>query len=141
MFYVITAPIGQSLQTFWQKIAACGAAGVTFLLLTGQTALADPAQIFGSAEEDATPILILISPVAGIEFESTPAGPDDVLARLRRGWTISIACLREPSATFRISSQSSNGVTCRLNLRCCLSLRVPTTHLRIRMVVRPVSGK
>jgi len=88
MFYVISAPARQLLQTFWQKIPAFVAASVTFLLLHGQAALANPALIIGAAQEDATPILTLISPVAGIELESTPAGPDDVLARLRRGFNL-----------------------------------------------------
>jgi membrane-bound lytic murein transglycosylase D len=91
MFNVITAPVGQLLQTFWQKIPAFGAVGVTFLLLTGQAALANPALVIGTAVEDATPILTLISPVAGIELESTPAGPDDVLARLRRNFNLTYA--------------------------------------------------
>jgi len=86
MLYVITAPVGQLLQTFWQKIPAFGAIGVTFLLLTSQSALANPALTMGS--EDATPILTLISPVAGIDLVSTPAGPDDVLARLRHGFSL-----------------------------------------------------
>jgi len=88
MFYLITAPAGQLLQTFWQKFPAFGAVGVTFLLLAGQGAQAKPALALGTAQEDATPILTLISPVAGIEFESTPAGPHDVLARLRRGFKL-----------------------------------------------------
>ena len=88
MFYLITAPAGQLLQTFWQKFPAFGAVGVTFLLLAGQGALAKPTLVIGAVQEDATPVLTLISPVAGIEFESTPAGPDDVLARLRRGFKL-----------------------------------------------------
>ena len=88
MFYVITAPAGPLMRSFWQKIPAFGAVGVTFLLLAGQAALANPALVLGTAQEDATPVLTLISPVAGIEFESTPAGPDDVLDRLRRGFNL-----------------------------------------------------
>lgn len=88
MFYLITAPSGKLLQTFWQKIPAIGIVGVTFLLLAGQGAQANPALVLGTAQEDATPVLTLISPVAGIEFESTPAGPDDVLAKLRRGFNL-----------------------------------------------------
>jgi membrane-bound lytic murein transglycosylase D len=88
MFYLITAPAGQLMRSFWQKIPAYGAIGVTFLLLAGQAALANPALVLGAAQEDATPVLTLISPVEGIEFESTPAGPDDVLARLRRGFNL-----------------------------------------------------
>jgi len=88
MFYLITAPSGQLLQTFWQKIPAFGAASVAFLLLAGQTAEANPALTLDAAEKETTPILHLISPVAGIELESTPAGPDDVLAKLRRGFNL-----------------------------------------------------
>jgi membrane-bound lytic murein transglycosylase D len=85
MFNVITSPVGQLLQ----KISALGAAGITFLLFAGPAAQATPPQIMSTASADAVPSLTLISPVAGIEFESTPAGPDDVLARLRRGFDLS----------------------------------------------------
>jgi len=91
MFNVITSPVGQLSQRF----SAFGVAGVTFLLLAGQLALANPAALDNPAlirstgVNDAVPTLTLISPVAGIELESTPAGPDDVLARLRRGFNLS----------------------------------------------------
>jgi len=88
MVYVISAPVGHSLRTFWQKIPAFGAAGITFLLLAGQAALANPVVIAGAAGKVATPVLTLISPVAGIELESTPVGPADVLARLRRNFEL-----------------------------------------------------
>ena len=39
-------------------------------------------------QDEAPPVLTLISPVAGIELVSTPAGPDDVLAKLRRGFRL-----------------------------------------------------
>jgi len=91
MFYLITAPSGQLLQTFWQKIPAFGAASVAFLLLAGQTAEANPALTLHAAEKESTPILHLVSPVAGIELESTPAGPNDVLAKLRRGFNLTYA--------------------------------------------------
>ena len=68
-----------------------GAVGVTFLLLAGQSALAAPVEVTSTALRDAEPTLTLISPVAGIEFDSTPAGPDDVLARLRRGFNLKYA--------------------------------------------------
>jgi membrane-bound lytic murein transglycosylase D len=84
MFNLITAPAGRLLQ----KISVIGAAAVTFSLLAAQTAQASPALVTGVAEEDATPALTLISPVAGIELESTPVGPNDVLARLRRGFDL-----------------------------------------------------
>ena len=84
MFNVITSPVGQLLQ----KISALGAAGITFLLFAGSAALANPPQIISTASADAVPSLTLISPVAGIEFESTPAGPDDVLGKMRSGFDL-----------------------------------------------------
>lgn len=87
MLNVISSPVGQ----LSQRLAACGAAGVTFLLLAGQTALAAPAAVTSTAHQDTVPSLTLISPVAGIELKSTPAGPDDVLARLRRGFKLEYA--------------------------------------------------
>jgi len=84
MLNVMSSPVRQ----LSQRLAAFGAAGVTFLLLAGQTALALPAAVTSTAQQDAVPVLTLISPVAGIELESTPAGPDDVLARLRRGFKL-----------------------------------------------------
>ena len=88
MLNVMSAPVGRLLQIFSQRITACGAAGVTFLMLTGQSGLAAPLEVTSAAREDAAPTLTLISPVAGIVFESTPLGPDDVLARLRRGFNL-----------------------------------------------------
>jgi membrane-bound lytic murein transglycosylase D len=85
MINVITSPVGQLLQ----RITAFGAAGVTFLLIAGQSASADPALVTGPTVAEAVPALTLISPVAGIEFESTPVGPNDVLDRLRRGFDLS----------------------------------------------------
>ena len=85
MFNVITSPVGQLLQ----RISSLGAAGVTFLLLGSPSVLADPALIASAAATDALPTLTLISPVTGIELPSTPAGPDDVLDRLRRGFKLS----------------------------------------------------
>ncbi len=38
--------------------------------------------------EATSPVLTLISPVAGIDLRSTPAGPDDVLTKLRRGFDL-----------------------------------------------------
>ncbi len=86
MFNVMSSPMRQLLQRF----RAFGAAGVTFLLLANPAALANPALITGTttAEAAPTPTLTLISPVAGMVLESTPAGPDDVLARLRRGFEL-----------------------------------------------------
>ncbi|MCH8944678.1 MAG: LysM peptidoglycan-binding domain-containing protein [Proteobacteria bacterium] len=57
-----------------QKSAALTATGVTFLLLAGSPLSADS--------------LTLYSPVHGLELMSTPAGPGDVLERLRRGFNL-----------------------------------------------------
>ena len=83
MLNLMSSPVGQ----LSQRLAAYCAVGVTFLL-AGQSALASPALLTSTGASDATPALTLISPVAGIEFESTPAGPDDVLAKLRRGFKL-----------------------------------------------------
>jgi membrane-bound lytic murein transglycosylase D len=85
MFNVITSPVGQLSQRF----SVFGVAGVTFLLLTAQLAVADPALVRSTGLSDAVPTLTLISPVAGIELESTPPGPSDVLTKLRRGFNLS----------------------------------------------------
>jgi membrane-bound lytic murein transglycosylase D len=85
MFNVITSPVGQLLQRF----SAFGAAGVTFLLLGSPSVLADPALIASAGATEALPTLTLISPVTGINLESTPAGPNDVLDRLRGGFNLS----------------------------------------------------
>jgi membrane-bound lytic murein transglycosylase D len=83
MLNLMSSPVGQ----LSQRLAAYCAVGVTFLL-AGQSALASPASLTSTGASDATPALTLISPVAGIEVASTPVGPDDVLARLRRGFKL-----------------------------------------------------
>lgn len=95
MFNLISPPGGQLSQIVWQRCSAISAFCITFLLLASAAALATPALItsastqLGPARQDeAAPSLTLISPVAGIELVSTPAGPDDVLARLRRGFSL-----------------------------------------------------
>ena len=87
MFNVMSCPVGQLLQRF----CTFGAAGVTFLLFAVQPALAAPGLVSSTASQDATPTLELISPVAGLDLTSTPAGPGDVLARLRRGFKLTYA--------------------------------------------------
>lgn len=74
-----------------QRLPALGAAGVTFLLLFAQSGLATPQEITYTASDDAEPGLALISPVAGLQLASTPPGPDDVLAKLRRSFELSYA--------------------------------------------------
>jgi len=87
MSHRISVPVGQLLQ----RLTAYGAVGVTFLLLAGPAALAMPPTVISTSVEATTQTLTLISPVAGIELPSTPAGPDDVLARLRRGFRLQYA--------------------------------------------------
>ena len=84
---LMSAPIRRLSQRF----TVCGAVGVTFLLFGSPLALAGPAFIASTADADSSPALTLISPVAGIQLESTPAGPDDVLAKLRRGFALQYA--------------------------------------------------
>lgn len=46
------------------------------------------APVAESPAEATSPVLTLISPVAGLDLRSTPAGPDDVLTKLRRGFDL-----------------------------------------------------
>lgn len=71
-----------------QRITSLGAAGVTFLLMSA-LASANPATLTSAASSDSS--LLLVSPVDGIEFESTPVGPDNVLDKLRRGFDLTYA--------------------------------------------------
>jgi membrane-bound lytic murein transglycosylase D len=84
MFNVITSPLRQ----LSQRISAFGAAGVTFLLLMSQLAVANPLLVTSSGTLDAAPTLTLLSPVAGIDLTSTAAGPPDVLTKLRQGFNL-----------------------------------------------------
>jgi membrane-bound lytic murein transglycosylase D len=60
-----------------------GAIGVTFFAL-----LAAPVSAQAAAPLAAEQSLTLYSPVAGIDMPSTPAGPEDVLDKLRRGFEL-----------------------------------------------------
>ena len=80
-----------ALQTFWQKNRILGGASVMFLLFCAQAVLANPLLTEASAQKEDVSSLTLISPVAGIPMTSTPAGPDDVLSRLRQGFSLSYA--------------------------------------------------
>ena len=84
MFNVITSPLRQ----LSQRISAFGAVGVTFLLLMSQLAVANPLLVTSSGALDAAPTLTLLSPIAGIDLTSTPAGPPDVLTKLRQGFKL-----------------------------------------------------
>ena len=88
MLNLMLSPVRQLLQLFCQRFMTFGAAGVTFLLLAGPTATAGTALITRDAGRDAQPTLTLISPVAGLDLDSTPVGPDDVLAKLRREFSL-----------------------------------------------------
>ncbi len=84
MLNLMSAPIRRLSQRF----ATCGAVGVAFLLIGPTTTLAGTAKVVNAGDEDAAPTLTLISPVAGFNLESSPVGPDDVIAKLRRGFNL-----------------------------------------------------
>ena len=84
MLNLMSSPFRQLLQ----RLGACGALGVTFLLLGGQFALATTANSAGVPDKGVQPILTLTSPVSGVAMESSPVGPDDVIAKLRRGFKL-----------------------------------------------------
>ena len=71
MYYIFRAMTPRLLQ----RIRAFGAVSVTFFAFLGAPAVAEPT-------------LNLISPVAGIDMTSTPAQPEDVLSKLRRGFEL-----------------------------------------------------
>src|SRR5210317_1593213 len=79
MYYIFRATTRQLLQ----RIRAMGAIGVTFFAL-----LAAPVSAQAAAPLAAEQSLTLYSPVAGIDMPSTPAGPEDVLDKLRRGFEL-----------------------------------------------------
>ncbi len=71
MSYGFPSPIRRLLQRFQSIGVVC----VTILPLAAPATAADPA-------------LTLVSPVAGFELPSTPAGPDNVIERLRHGFEL-----------------------------------------------------
>ncbi len=79
-----------SIQRLSQRFAALGATSVTFFCLTIGPASASPAFVDGmpAAIAEEGPTLNLISPVAGASLPSSPAGPGDVLAKLRRSFEL-----------------------------------------------------
>jgi len=106
MFDLTSSPRAQLLpqllpklsQIVWQRISAFGALSVTFLLFASAAALAAPLALSGTTthidtaeQEEVLPVLTLISPVDGIDLVSTPAGVDDVVAKLRRGFRLQYA--------------------------------------------------
>lgn len=80
--------ISSPMRQLSQRFSVFGAASVTFLLFAGSIVVAAPATLTSVANADAKPSLTLISPVAGIDLDSSAAGPDDVLAKLRRGFAL-----------------------------------------------------
>jgi len=79
MYYIFRATTRQLLQ----RIRAVGVIGVTFFALLAVPVAAQTAAPFAAEQS-----LTLYSPVAGIEMPSTPVGPEDVLAKLRRGFAL-----------------------------------------------------
>ncbi len=78
-----------SMRRLSQRIHPVGAIGVTFFLFAANAGWATPAELRNNASEDAAYSLDLVSPVAGIELLSSPVATDDILDRLRRGFTLS----------------------------------------------------
>ncbi len=86
MSNIFRAPGRRLLQT----IRGFGVASVTFFAILAAPALAGPDPFDGlpAPLQGDGPALRLISPVEGASLPSTPARPDDLLARLRRGFDL-----------------------------------------------------
>ena len=78
----------RSISRLLQRNVALGVTGVTFFLLACGPACADAARLTSLAAADANPALVLYSPVHGLNLPSTPAGPPDTLAKLRRNFNL-----------------------------------------------------
>jgi len=80
-----------SIGRLLQRLRVFGAIGITFLALAGAPAGAGEPGFAGpplTKFEPQTATLTLISPLEGASIYSSPAGPDDVLAKLRRGFAL-----------------------------------------------------
>ncbi|MBT8094015.1 MAG: LysM peptidoglycan-binding domain-containing protein [Gammaproteobacteria bacterium] len=77
-----------ALDRLSQRFRAFGVAFVTFFAFTASAALANPAQFEGIRDPAARHGLLLISPIDGMSLPSSPAAPQDILARLRRGFEL-----------------------------------------------------
>ncbi len=79
-----------SIRRLSQRFAAFSATSVTFFCLSVAPAAASPAFVDGMPAPiaEAGPTLNLISPVEGASLPSSPAGPGDVLAKLRRSFEL-----------------------------------------------------
>jgi membrane-bound lytic murein transglycosylase D len=77
-----------------QRLRVCSATAVTFLLIAAGTATASPISLDGKAAPSQSPIqpntptLNLISPVTGIDLPTQQPAENDLLARLRRGFSL-----------------------------------------------------
>ena len=102
MLNVMSSPIKRLSQRF----ATLGATGVTFLCLAALpagTACANPLFVDGMPAPiaDSGPTLSLISPLGDASLPSSPAGPEDVLSRLRRGFELSYEENRRTAAELK----------------------------------------
>ncbi len=79
--------MSKTIHQLLQRIAALTVAGVTFFLLTAGPLKADS--------------LTLYSPVHGLDLVSTPAGPGDVLARLRSNFNLTYDDNRRTAAELK----------------------------------------
>jgi len=84
MFNISTSASRPLSQTFGSIFAV----GVTFLLLAAQPLLATPLQPSNDAGSNVATALTVIAPIARLDLKSTLAGPDDVLDKLRHGFTL-----------------------------------------------------
>ncbi len=86
MHYIFRAPGRQLLQ----RIRGIGVASVTFFAISAAPALAgpDPFGAMPAPLRNEGPALRLISPLEGASLPSSPVRPDDLLAKLRRGFAL-----------------------------------------------------
>ncbi len=84
-----------------QRLRVCSATAVTFLLIAAGTATANPFTLDGmvAPSQSDTPSLNLISPVAGIDLPTQQPAENDLLARLRRGFSL------EPQDNSRVDGE------------------------------------
>jgi len=76
-----------------QRIHGIGVAFVTFLAFVPALATAESGVIDGLTAPSTLqgPTLLLISPLDGIDLPSTPAAPEDIIVKLRRGFELQYA--------------------------------------------------
>ncbi len=99
MYYIFRAPGRQLLQ----RIRGIGVAFVTFFAIGAAPAVAgpEPDGALPALLQGDGPAIYLTSPLEGASLPSTPAGPDDLLARLRGGFALEYEDNRRTAAERR----------------------------------------